>query len=99
MCTKAVQQVTSRKSMFDMYVIKFDQYTIGGQCHIEIYFIFRDTFIYENKEYVLTFYSESVDYTDIEGSAYCLNMMKSVGYSEENALEKRKNRSFLQRRY
>lgn len=90
MCTKAVQQVTSRKSVFDMYVIKFNQYTIGGQCHIGIYFIFRDTFVYEDKEYVLTFYSESVDYTDVEGSAYCLNMMKSVGYSEENALEKNK---------
>lgn len=90
MCTKAVQQVTSRKSVFDMYVIKFDQYTIGGQCHIGIYFIFRDTFIYNDKEYVLTFYSESVDYTDVEGSAYCLNMMKSTGYSEENALEVRK---------
>lgn len=90
MCTKAVQQVTSRKSMFDMYIIKFDQYTIGVQCHIGIYFIFRDTFIYKDNEYVLTFYSESLDYTDVEGSAYCLNMMKSVGYSEENALDEKK---------
>lgn len=90
MCTKAIQQVTSRKSVFDMYIIKFDRYTIGGKCHIGIYFIFHDTFIYKDKEYVLTFYSESLDYTDVEGSAYCLNMMKSIGYSEENALEKRK---------
>lgn len=90
MCTKAIQQVTSRKSVFDMYIIKFDRYTIGGKCHIGIYFIFRDTFIYKDKEYVLTFYSESLDYTDVEGSAYCLNMMKSIGYSEENALEERK---------
>lgn len=90
MCTKAVQQVTSRKSVFDMYIIKFDNYTIGGQCHIGIYFIFHDTFIYKDKEYVLTFYSESLDYTDVEGSAYCLNMMKSAGYSEGNALEVRK---------
>lgn len=90
MCTKAVQQVTSRKSVFDMYVIKFDNYTIGGKSHIGIYFIFRDTFVYKDKEYILTFYSESLDYTDIEGSAYCLNMMKSAGYSEENALDERK---------
>lgn len=90
MCTKAIQQVTSRKSVFDMYIIKFDQYTIGGKYHIGIYFIFRDTFIYEDNEYVLTFYSESADYTDVEGSAYCLNMMKSAGYSEGNALEGRK---------
>ena len=40
-------------------------------------------------EYVLTFYSESADYTDIDCSAYCLNMMKSAGYSEGNALEER----------
>ena len=43
-----------------------------------------------NDNTYLNIYSESVDYTDVEGSAYCLNMMKSVGYSEENALEQRK---------
>lgn len=89
MCKKAIHQVTSRKSVFDMYILKFDTYTIGGKCHIGIYYIFQDTFTYKDKEYILTFYSESTDYTDVKGSAYCLNMMKSVGYSEEDALEER----------
>lgn len=51
---------------------------------------FDNTFIYKDKEYTLTFYSESLDYIDVEGSAYCLNMMKSTGYSEEMLLKEEK---------